>query len=284
MVNYGLIDNLTLSLYHSLNHSLYTHSLTQSLTIHALTLSLYTASLTHSLLDHALRPASPSSALHNDVPAAQTSCSHNKFMNFQEECKQDTKEISSSTVKNIPKIVRNVLVVDDSMACRAMNRKAVLVSVKEGEEIYCDMASDGKKGVDMVRMNMARFRSDTAATAAVIRDDKPENMTCSSKQVEQPLAPETNSNRLKSVCQGVYDIIFMDYQMPVMDGPTAIKAIRALGYTGRIVGLTGNALQSDQDYMRESGANDVLLKPVLQEALEAAIYYKKRKSFKKVDF
>ena len=59
-----------------------------------------------------------------------------------------------------------------------------------------------------------------------------------------------------------YDVILMDYQMPNMDGPTAISMIRALGYTGVILGLTGNVLAIDQDSMVNAGADGVLIKPL----------------------
>ena len=37
-----------------------------------------------------------------------------------------------------------------------------------------------------------------------------------------------------------YDVILMDFIMPNMDGPTAVKEIRSMGYTAPIFGLTGN--------------------------------------------
>ena len=39
------------------------------------------------------------------------------------------------------------------------------------------------------------------------------------------------------------------YQMPNMDGATAIAVLRQLGYDGAISGLTGTALLSDRDAM-----------------------------------
>lgn len=71
-------------------------------------------------------------------------------------------------------------------------------------------------------------------------------------------APE----ELEGANDGPYDIILMDYQMPVMDGPTAIAEIRKLGYNGIILGLTGNALLSDREAMMKAGADGVLLKPL----------------------
>ena len=61
----------------------------------------------------------------------------------------------------------------------------------------------------------------------------------------------------------------MDYQMPHMDGPTAIRRIRELGYQGKIVGLTGNILGSEIETMQSSGANRVLSKPVKHAQLES---------------
>jgi two-component system, sensor histidine kinase len=40
--------------------------------------------------------------------------------------------------------------------------------------------------------------------------------------------------------QAPFDVILMDFVMPNMDGPTATKEIRALGYTAPIFGVTGN--------------------------------------------
>ena len=52
-----------------------------------------------------------------------------------------------------------------------------------------------------------------------------------------------------------------------MDGPSATEAIRNLGYRGRNVGVTGNAMQHDIDHFLSKGADRVLVKPVDIEAL-----------------
>ena len=65
----------------------------------------------------------------------------------------------------------------------------------------------------------------------------------------------------------LYDVIIMDFVMPNMDGPTATREIRALGYSGIIIGVTGNALAEDVDLFLSSGANKVLPKPVQMEDL-----------------
>ena len=69
-----------------------------------------------------------------------------------------------------------------------------------------------------------------------------------------------------------YDAILMDFMMPNMDGPSATKVIRKMGYTGVIIGVTGNALPSDVYHFTVSGADSVLLKPVDMDALEEALF------------
>ena len=44
------------------------------------------------------------------------------------------------------------------------------------------------------------------------------------------------------------DVILMDSEMPKMNGPSATKVMRNIGYRGLIIGLTGNALQADIEY------------------------------------
>jgi len=60
-----------------------------------------------------------------------------------------------------------------------------------------------------------------------------------------------------------FDLIFMDVQMPVMDGYTATKAIRAAGFDQlNICGLSANALKEDYERASAAGMNDYLTKPL----------------------
>ena len=67
---------------------------------------------------------------------------------------------------------------------------------------------------------------------------------------------------IKCADKSMIDVILMDYMMPNMDGPTATREIRALGYNGVIIGLTGNAYPDDIDAFINAGANRILAKPV----------------------
>ena len=80
-----------------------------------------------------------------------------------------------------------------------------------------------------------------------------------------------------------YDAIFMDFVMPNMDGPTATKEIRSLGFTGHIIGVTGNALDSDVTYFIDAGATKVLTKPVNVDDLQKCMHLIS-KSFKGFNF
>lgn len=88
------------------------------------------------------------------------------------------------------------------------------------------------------------------------------NMNCNTKIVENGdlCVDEIKSN-------DIYDLIFMDNQMPFMTGPEASKKIREMGYTLPIIGLTGNIMQDDVNYFKEQGANEVLGKPTKKDKL-----------------
>ena len=78
---------------------------------------------------------------------------------------------------------------------------------------------------------------------------------------------------LQSVRRQPYDVVFMDVQMPDMDGIEATRAIRqdrAIHPQPRIVAMTAHALKGDRDRLLEAGMDDYIPKPVrLSELVEA---------------
>lgn len=73
-----------------------------------------------------------------------------------------------------------------------------------------------------------------------------------------------------------FDMIFMDCQMPVMDGYEATRTIRQLtdGQTPAdvaVVALSANAMKGDEDDCFAAGMNDHIAKPISQEKLVAIL-------------
>jgi PAS domain S-box-containing protein len=69
----------------------------------------------------------------------------------------------------------------------------------------------------------------------------------------------------------VYDIIFMDHMMPVMDGIETVKAIRAKGYAHPIVVLTANAVAGQEDIFMANGFDGFISKPIDVRELNASL-------------
>ena len=69
-----------------------------------------------------------------------------------------------------------------------------------------------------------------------------------------------------------YDIVFMDIQMPIMDGLQATSEIKKrYANVPPVVGLSGNILQRDDEGNLKSDMDDLLLKPVVSNDIERMI-------------
>ncbi|HIJ39306.1 MAG TPA: response regulator [Rhodospirillaceae bacterium] len=73
--------------------------------------------------------------------------------------------------------------------------------------------------------------------------------------------------------RNAYDLILMDMRMPVMDGLSATRIIRAMpDYVQKpIIALTANVFDEDRELCLQAGMNDFLRKPLRPDTLQAAL-------------
>jgi len=78
---------------------------------------------------------------------------------------------------------------------------------------------------------------------------------------------------LEAVKKVAYDLIFMDIQMPEMDGVEATHRLRDTLETRcpYIIALTANALEGDREKFLAQGFDDYLSKPLSPERLRSAL-------------
>jgi CheY-like chemotaxis protein len=80
---------------------------------------------------------------------------------------------------------------------------------------------------------------------------------------------------IEAVKRQRYELIFMDIQMPEMDGYEATSIIVNHMKKDRpiIIAMTANAMKSDKEKCREIGMDDYITKPLKVEDLQKAFQY-----------
>jgi CheY-like chemotaxis protein len=114
----------------------------------------------------------------------------------------------------------------------------------------------------------------------LMAEDSPDNCTIALAYLEdtpyQIDIAETGAIACEMFTQGHYDLVLMDRQMPVMDGLTATRTIRAWEKTHDrlptpIIALTASALKGDREACLAAGCTAYLTKPIKQDVLLQAI-------------
>ncbi|MDY6325459.1 MAG: response regulator transcription factor [Catonella sp.] len=87
---------------------------------------------------------------------------------------------------------------------------------------------------------------------------------------------ENGEEALARVLAADYDLIILDIMMPVMDGLTALKSMRANDVTSPVIMLTAKDTIDDKVTGLDAGANDYIVKPFAFEELLTRIRAVKR--------
>jgi signal transduction histidine kinase/ActR/RegA family two-component response regulator len=113
--------------------------------------------------------------------------------------------------------------------------------------------------------------------SVLIVEDNPVNQKVLSQMLKrfgvEVTAASGGREALALLEKQLYPLIFMDIQMPEMDGYTATSALRKIpnGETAWVTAITANAFQEDREACLVHGMNDYLSKPVRQNELVAAL-------------
>jgi two-component system CheB/CheR fusion protein len=117
--------------------------------------------------------------------------------------------------------------------------------------------------------------SDYSGKTALLVDDNEINQKLAVKMLQKmSFQVECASNGQEAVAkirEKRYDIVFMDCQMPVMDGYEATKLIRETERSGGgprsvIIAMTAHAMQGDREKCLEAGMDDYISKPVKRDS------------------
>jgi two-component system, sensor histidine kinase and response regulator len=106
----------------------------------------------------------------------------------------------------------------------------------------------------------------------LLAEDNPVNQKVAVRQLEKlGVAADAVANgveAIEAVSRHDYALVFMDIQMPEMDGFTAARELRRRGATLPIIALTANAMAGDRERCLAAGMDDYLAKPIHEAELQ----------------
>jgi signal transduction histidine kinase/CheY-like chemotaxis protein len=140
-----------------------------------------------------------------------------------------------------------------------------------------DSASGARAGQLALREDPLASLQALAGARVLLVEDNELNQEVATALLEQAgLLVDVADNgaiAVEAVQQKPYDVVLMDMHMPVMDGLTATRAIRALPGFERlpIIAMTANVMQGDREKCIEAGMNAHLAKPIEYAALSSTL-------------
>ncbi|MBZ9567828.1 ATP-binding protein [Modicisalibacter tunisiensis] len=153
----------------------------------------------------------------------------------------------------------------------------------EGSRFWVELPLPAAAAACLPTPSHARFPEAGRARLAgrvLVAEDNPVNRQVASAMLErfglEVAVVEDGRAAVARAREEAFDLIFMDMQMPGMDGIAATRAIREQGGALAevpIVAMTAGAMAGEKSRALAAGMNGYLTKPVLPESLERLLHH-----------
>ncbi len=181
----------------------------------------------------------------------------------------------------------------DAYVNKPIKRDDLIQAVSATGKAIIDLESNGGAGANATAVDIperavdffAYSRADSRAEPSVrkpgdekpmlIVEDHPINQKLFALILEklghEPMIANDGMEALELAGEHDFSLVFMDIQMPRMNGYEAAQGLRERSYRGPIIAVTASALADERQRCLDAGMDDVLVKPFKHADIEQAI-------------
>jgi signal transduction histidine kinase/DNA-binding response OmpR family regulator len=170
----------------------------------------------------------------------------------------------------------------EAARCRELGISAYLPKpIRKSELLSAILTVLGQRSANGAPYLVTKYssRGPSARLRILVAEDNPVNQTVVMRMLEkmghQPTLAHNGRELLSTLDAGTFDLVFMDVQMPEIDGLAATRQIRqnevATGSHIPIVAMTAHAMKGDKERCLQAGMDGYLTKPLSSLGIEQAI-------------
>ncbi len=205
------------------------------------------------------------------IPVDRQGCLFEKFVQFDDSItrRRSGAGLGLSICKKLTEIMHGSIQVDSKYGRGSTFTVEIPLPIANQNDVQVVVGDDENLALNWRRMPQILVAEDSAINQKIVRNFI-ESSGCACTLVGD------GYEAIELFKNGNFDLIFMDIQMPNLDGIAAIREIRTMEQKGRrpatpIVALTAHVMAREQKACIEAGADGFLFKPLTEKDLKVTL-------------